>query len=137
MSRPSEDARTRVRRHRAAVALRSQTVRAADDLSSADSDGSGFGFGSDVSLSLRGLPVHQPESSPEPVSAASLPPRRPRRRRATFDPARLYDLVAARNAATAAVDAEVRRLRRLGASWPQLAAALGVSRQAARERYGP
>ena len=51
--------------------------------------------------------------------------------------ARLEGLVNEREAAAVAVDAEVRRLRRVGANWPQLAVALGVSRQAARQRYGP
>lgn len=46
-------------------------------------------------------------------------------------------LVIAREAAAVSIHAQVRRLRRLGASWPQLAAALGVSRQATRQRYGP
>jgi len=50
---------------------------------------------------------------------------------------RLEGLVNGREAAAVAVDIEVRRLLRLGASWPQLAVALGVSRQAARQRYGP
>jgi len=50
---------------------------------------------------------------------------------------RLEELVVEREAAAIAVDAEVRKLRRLGVGWPQLAVALGVSRQAVRQRYGP
>lgn len=38
--------------------------------------------------------------------------------------------------ASAAVDAEVARLRAAGLGWPQIGAALGVTRQAARQRYG-
>jgi hypothetical protein len=49
----------------------------------------------------------------------------------------LRDLVSAREAAAAAVDAEVRRLRHRGANWPEIANALGVSRQAARQRFLP
>lgn len=47
----------------------------------------------------------------------------------------LRGLVAERDAATIAVDREVNRLRRLGTSWPDIAEALGVSRQAARQKY--
>ena len=47
----------------------------------------------------------------------------------------LAELVRARTAAAAAVDDEVRSLRALGVSWPIIATALGVSRQAARQRY--
>lgn len=54
-----------------------------------------------------------------------------------LDLTRLEELVNGREAAAVAVDAEVRKQRRLGASWPQLAVVLGVSRQAARQRYGP
>jgi len=74
---------------------------------------------------------------PTSATPAPIPTRKPRRRRTDLDLTRLEEVVIAREAATDAVDAEVRRLRRLGASWPQLAVALGVSRQAARQRYGP
>ena len=47
----------------------------------------------------------------------------------------LRRLVVTRNAAALAVEVEVRRLRRLGAGWPAIAEALGVSRQAARQMY--
>jgi hypothetical protein len=47
----------------------------------------------------------------------------------------LRELVVGRNGAAVAVDVEVRRLRQLGAGWPEIAEALGVSRQAAREKY--
>jgi len=47
----------------------------------------------------------------------------------------LAELVSARTAAVAAVDDEVRSLRAQGVSWPTIATALGVSRQAARQRY--
>ena len=39
------------------------------------------------------------------------------------------------SAACAAVDAEVKRLRGLGLDWADIGAALGVSRQGARQRY--
>lgn len=48
---------------------------------------------------------------------------------------RLAELVSARTAAAAAVDDEVRSLRAQGVSWPTIGTALGVSRQAARQRY--
>ena len=115
------------------MALRSQTARAANDQSPAHA----AGCGADVPANPLSLSVRQPESLADRVAVAPLRTRRARRQKANFDPARLLDLVAAREAAAAAVDTEVRRLRRLGASWPQLAAALGVSRQAARQRYGP
>lgn len=47
----------------------------------------------------------------------------------------LRKLVAQRAAAALAVDREVGRLRLLGAPWPDIAQALGVSRQAARQKY--
>lgn len=49
----------------------------------------------------------------------------------------LRQLVVGRDAAALAVDVEVRRLRRFGANWPDIGQVLGVSRQAARQRYGP
>lgn len=48
----------------------------------------------------------------------------------------LVRLVARRAEADAAVAAEVHRLHRAGASWTVIGRALGVSRQAARQRYG-
>ena len=48
---------------------------------------------------------------------------------------RLRELVAARDLAGQAVDAEVLSLRRRGLTWTVLGTALGVSRQAARQRY--
>lgn len=47
----------------------------------------------------------------------------------------LAELVRVRTAAAAAADDEVRSLRAQGVSWPTIATALGVSRQAARQRY--
>lgn len=48
---------------------------------------------------------------------------------------RLVELVAARELARQAVDAEVLSLRRQRVSWTAIGAALGVSRQAARQHY--
>ena len=47
----------------------------------------------------------------------------------------LRNLVAAQAKADQAVDEEVARLRDLGAGWPVIATALGVTRQGARQRY--
>lgn len=44
-------------------------------------------------------------------------------------------LVSDQRDAEAAVDREVDRLAQLGVSWPLIAEALGVSRQAARQRW--
>jgi hypothetical protein len=62
-------------------------------------------------------------------------PKRTPRRRVDVDVDSLRRLVVTRNAAALAVEVEVRRLRRLGAGWPAIAEALGVSRQAARQMY--
>jgi hypothetical protein len=72
-------------------------------------------------------------SSPEPtgivaVEGSDIPARAPA--------ARLAELVAVRRSASDAVDAEVLALRGRGVAWPAIAAALGVSRQGARQRYG-
>jgi len=48
----------------------------------------------------------------------------------------LHALAAARDAAAAAVDAEVNRLRAGGPGWPVIGRALGVTRQAVRQRSG-
>jgi hypothetical protein len=48
----------------------------------------------------------------------------------------LRDLAAARDAAVAAVHAEVNQLRLAGTGWPAIGRALGVTRQAVRQRYG-
>ena len=47
----------------------------------------------------------------------------------------LTDLVEELGRAQDAVDAEIDRLVGAGVSWPVIAAALGVSRQAARQRW--
>ena len=47
----------------------------------------------------------------------------------------LVTLVDQQREAEAAIDREVDRLVRLGVSWPLIADALGVSRQAARQRW--
>jgi hypothetical protein len=48
---------------------------------------------------------------------------------------RLEYLVERQREAEAAVDSEVDRLVRVGVSWPLIADALGVTRQAARQRW--
>lgn len=48
----------------------------------------------------------------------------------------LVRLVRRRTEAEAAVGVEVRKLREAGASWTLIGQALGVTRQAARQRYG-
>jgi hypothetical protein len=50
--------------------------------------------------------------------------------------ARLRKLATARDEAQAAVDLEVTRLRQIGLGWVPIAAALKMSRQGARQRYG-
>ena len=50
--------------------------------------------------------------------------------------ARLRELADGRDAAEAAVDLEVARLRRMGIGWVPIADALKISRQGARQRYG-
>lgn len=119
MSRRGNDARARDRRHRAAVALRSQTSLRSDVDRQSDISAS------DEELGEQG---HAP-----PV--ARTRPRRARPRRVDVDVDPLRELVVGRNGAAVAVDVEVRRLRQLGAGWPEIAEALGVSRQAAREKY--
>jgi hypothetical protein len=49
--------------------------------------------------------------------------------------ARLAELAARHRELQAAVDAQVDVLAAAGTPWPQIAAALGVTRQAARQRY--
>jgi hypothetical protein len=50
--------------------------------------------------------------------------------------ARLRELATARDEAQAAVELEVARLRGVGIGWVPIAAALRISRQGARQRYG-
>jgi hypothetical protein len=139
MSRRGRDAKARERRHRAAVALRSES-----------SATTGLAMASVARASdVEAKPVvatHSAAESPErpaAVATARAPsPRRQKvhRRQQPVVPSELEhlrDLVSAREAAAAAVDDEVRRLRRRGANWPEIGDALGVSRQAARQRFLP
>lgn len=133
MGRRGEDARARARRHRASVTLRSRTARVAVD----EPEIRTGAWRLDVQPSQSPAPAQREAMPPASATLAPIPTRKPRRRRTDLDLTRLEGRVIAREAATVAVDAEVHRLRRLGAPWPQLAAAVGVSRQAARQRYGP
>lgn len=58
------------------------------------------------------------------------------RRVADSDPTALADMIALREALDAAIDDAVDGLRAAGFSWTEIAAELGVSRQAARQRWG-
>lgn len=48
----------------------------------------------------------------------------------------LLELVAERDSVEGAIADEILQLRRRGLAWPAIGAALGVSRQAVRQRYG-
>ena len=65
----------------------------------------------------------------------SSPERSPEAADATVT-AHLVQLADLRLNAAAAVDAEVQRLAEQGVGWGEIGRALGVSRQAARQRYG-
>lgn len=58
------------------------------------------------------------------------------RRIADADPEDLADLVAMRAAVDEAIDNAARAVHANGASWAQIGAALGVSKQAAQQRWG-
>jgi hypothetical protein len=133
MSRRGAAAKVRDRRHRAAVALRSQTSErsAADGRSSTSaSENDHAGQGPEPVAADRS--ASNPQTSAPPLKAR---PRRIPRRGADFDLDPLRQLVVGRDAAARAVDVEVRRLRRSGAGWPEIAEVLGVSRQGARQKY--
>lgn len=133
MSRRGNDARARDRRHRAAVALRSQTS-ANSEVERQSNSPSGE--------QVQREPGHAPPTTSKSASTPSTwnsipatPPKRAPRKRVDVDVATLRQLVVDRKAAAMAVDVEVQRLRRLGAGWAQIATGLGVSRQAARQRF--
>ena len=139
MSRRGSDAKARDRRHRAAVAQRSE--------SSARSLPAVGPAAPAPEVCVKPFAAAQPAAaSPEKTAVFSAgrgtSPRRqkdhrPRHPVAAAELVDLRDLVSAREAAALAVDSEIRRLRRLGVNWPEIANALGVSRQAARQRYLP
>lgn len=58
------------------------------------------------------------------------------RRMADADPYDLAELVELRNTVDAAIGAAVRGQRAAGFSWAQIAAPLGMTRQAAQQRWG-
>jgi hypothetical protein len=142
MSKRGRKSRARDARQRARIAQRTQTVteREIDDL-----------LPPQLSSVDQAQRTGVPTAATEPVSSSSPErrghesetvstiPRRsvdPRRARPTIDTSRLAELVAARDAAQKSVDDEVGILRRFGADWAAIGRALGVSRQAARQRYG-
>lgn len=139
MTRRGQDAKARGRRHRAAVTIRSQSARRA----SVASPQSPAPTATTITSSWVPPPVATTTVPPEggtPSRPSSAPVRRVRTRRPPPDAIRdaverLRGLVAQREAATVAVDREVNRLRGLGTRWPDIAEALGVSRQAARQKY--
>lgn len=121
MTRRGKDAKARARRHRAAVSIRSQTAGRA-------------------SVTAPQSPAPTQTTNKAPSRHRSAPSRRMRTRKpppaATLDAVdKLRELVAQREEVIVAIDREVNRLRRLGARWPDIAQALGVSRQAARQKY--
>jgi hypothetical protein len=67
-----------------------------------------------------------------------LPPSQPQAMAVPGEPsglARLAELAARQREVQAAIDAQVDLLAAAGTPWPQIAAALGVTRQAARQRH--
>lgn len=133
MSRRGNNARARDRRHRAAVALRSQTSARSDVGRQTDSPADE----EDLREQRHAPPVtRKPASTPPTWNSPPITrPRRAPRKRVLVDMDPLRELIVGRNAAALAVDVEVRRLRRLAANWSEIAEALGVSRQAARQKY--
>jgi|GEM_PF-6646141 len=137
MSRRGRDAKARDRRHRTAVAQRSESsARTGPALAAAPAN----------DAEAEPVAPAQPAAEAPARAATVVVPRSPsllrqkvRRRQqlvVATELEHLRNLVSAREVAAAAVDDEVRRLRRRGANWPEIANALGVSRQAARQRYG-
>ncbi len=139
MTRRGQDAKARARRHRAAVTIRSQSARRASLVSPKAPAPTAMGTTSTwVPPSVTAAIV--PTTNTAPSRPLRTPLRRVRIRKpppAAIPDAveQLRQLVAQRESASVAVDREVNRLRRLGASWPDVAKALGVSRQAARQKY--
>jgi hypothetical protein len=89
------------------------------------------------------LPGHEPPGGGALLPVGQKPSRRavsPDGQRptqtATIPAPMLRDLATANEAAAAAVRVEVNRLRSAGIAWPAIGRALGVTRQAVRQRYG-
>lgn len=140
MSRRGRNAKARERRHRAAVALRSQSLSRTDRAQSPTQLESALC--ADGSRKLKQVPVAQSGVSTASPRTPVGPPvvSRPRPRRQSRNAVRteletLCELVIARETATNAISAEVQRLRRFGANWAEIGNVLGVSRQAARQKY--
>jgi len=143
VSNRGRKSRMRDARQRARAAQRARTVteREIDDL-----------LPPHLGSADRAKPAGMTTAVTEPVSTSSpdgrgvesetVSPTSPRRsvalrlHRPPIDTSRLAELVAARDAAQKSVDDEVGILRRFGADWAAIGRALGVSRQAARQRYG-
>lgn len=139
MTRRGEDAKARAKRHRAAIANRSQSASRRTPALPQPPGPAEMGITSSWVPPAVATAVVPPAG--RTLSRQSrLPGRRDRTRKPS--PAAIRDaveqlraLVIQREAATVAVDREVNRLRWLGACWPDIAQALGVSRQAARQKY--
>ena len=137
MSQRGRDAKARDRRHRAAVAQRAESS-ARTGLVMAPAAPANDAEAEPVAPAHSGA---ETQARPATVVVPRYPGPRMQKVRRGKQPVmsteleHLQSLAIAREAAAAAVDAEVRRLRRRGANWPEIASALGVSRQAARQRY--
>jgi hypothetical protein len=68
--------------------------------------------------------------------AASPPIEKDMPRRPDARLSRLLELVAERETVERGIEEEILQLRCRGLAWPAIGAALGVSRQAVRQRYG-
>ncbi len=140
MTNRGRDAKARDRRRRADVALRSRSARAGLEVPPPPAPAKVEANASEIPTSA--VPEAFPRAS-RPAASPAVGRMRRRVGREAKPKARgvgdlvehLRGLVTDREAATIAVDREVARLRRLGAPWPDIAAALGVSRQAARQKY--
>lgn len=138
MSRRGRNKKSRDRRHRAAVALRSQSSTTKGP-AKADDETARAGT-SKPPLERLAPPAVSSSSSTTPIGRAvdrgPLPHCRAHKPSGS-DLQTLSELVVARETATKAISDEVRRLRKLGVNWADIGTTLGVSRQAARQKFKP